>query len=135
MTAYDLERTYLFIDGAGGVTPAPVGPDFWATIEQNPLASRTMVTVSEGQGAWPRWEMHPAGDEVLLILEGQPKLWFEHPDGRLEALTPQTGATVIVPKGVWHRAEGAYKMLFITYGEGTTHKPVTDEDRARTRQA
>ena len=134
MTAFDLEQTYLFIDGAGGVVPAPVTPDFWRTMGSIPNAGDTLITVSGGNGgAWPRWEMHPAGDEILVILEGAPTIWFEHADGRLQRTDARAGATVVVPKGAWHRAESAraYKILFITYGAGTTHKPVTDADRAR----
>jgi hypothetical protein len=41
----------------------------------------------------------------------------------------------VIPRGAWHRAEGppGAKILFITYGAGTTHKTVTDKDRARGR--
>jgi len=133
MTAFDLERTYLFIDGEGGVVPAAVTPDFWRTMGSIPNAGDTLITVSDGKGAWTRWEMHPAGEEILIILEGAPTFWFEHADGRLERTQVAPGGTVIVPKGAWHRAEAdaPYKILFITYGAGTTHKPVTDDDRAR----
>jgi mannose-6-phosphate isomerase-like protein (cupin superfamily) len=131
MTAFDLERTYLFIDGAGGLAVQAVGPTFWAEIASNPDAGGTMISASEGAGDWDRWEMHPEGAEVLVILEGAPRIWLQHPDGRLEAIRAATGATVIVPKGAWHRAEcdHRYKILYITYGPGTTHRPVTDEDR------
>lgn len=138
MTAFELENTYLFIDGAGGVVPAPVTPDFWRTMDSIPNAGDTLITVSGGQGgAWARWEMHPAGDEILVILEGAPRFWFELLDGRLETVQAAPGATVIIPKGAWHRAESTepYKILFITFGAGTTHKPVTDADRARAVEA
>jgi mannose-6-phosphate isomerase-like protein (cupin superfamily) len=133
MTEFDLERTYLFIDGAGGLAAQAVGPDFWTEIASNPSAGNTMVSAGAGVGDWTTWEMHPAGAEVLVILEGALRIWLDHPDGRLEAIAAQAGATVIVPKGAWHRAEAEqpYKILYITYGAGTTHRPVTDDDRAR----
>ena len=136
MNLYDLESTYLFLDGAGGVASAPGGPEFWAGVHENPAAGDTMVIVSEGGGDWPRWEMHPRGDEILVILEGAPRFFLEHPDGRLETVAARAGSTILIPKGVWHRAEGpsGAKTLFITYGPGTTHRPVTDEDRARGRK-
>ena len=131
MTSFDLEKTYLFIDGVGGLAAQAVGPSFWAEIADNPLARGTMISASEGAGDWDRWEMHPEGAEVLVILEGAPRIWLEHPDGRLEAIATHVGATVVVPKGAWHRAEceRPYKILFVTYGPGTTHRPVTDRDR------
>ena len=133
MTEFDLEKTYLFIDGAGGLESQDVGPSFWAEIGANPNAGATMISASQGSGDWARWEMHPNGAEVLVILEGAPRVFLEHPDGRLERIEARAGATVVVPPGAWHRAECArpYKILYITYGPGTTHRPVTDADRAR----
>jgi mannose-6-phosphate isomerase-like protein (cupin superfamily) len=133
MTDFDLERTYLFIDGAGGLAAQAVGPNFWSDIANNPDAGDTMISASQGSGDWKRWEMHPAGAEVLVILEGAPRIWLDHPDGRLEAIAAHLGSTGIVPKGAWHRMEGEqpYKILYITYGAGTTHRPVTEGDRAR----
>jgi quercetin dioxygenase-like cupin family protein len=132
MTDFDLERTYLFIDGQGGLVAEDVGPEFWSSIGQNPNAGGTMISASEGQGDWPRWEMHPEGAEVLVILAGAPRVWLEHPDGRLEGVSAHAGSTIVVPRGAWHRCQcdDAYKILYVTYGAGTTHRPVTDADRA-----
>ena len=133
MTEFDLETTYLFIDGEGGLVSQAVGPTFWTDIAANPNAGATMISASEGQGDWAQWEMHPAGHEVLVILVGEPRLWLEHPDGRLQPVQTHAGSTVVIPPGAWHRAEsdGPYKILFVTYGAGTTHRDVTDADRAR----
>ena len=132
MTEYDLERTYLFIDGAGGLAAQAVGPEFWAEIASNPHAGGTMISAGVGDADWTTWEMHPSGAEVLVILEGEPRVWLDHPDGRLEAIGASPGATVIVPKGAWHRVEcdHHHKILYVTYGPGTTHRPVTDDHRA-----
>jgi mannose-6-phosphate isomerase-like protein (cupin superfamily) len=132
MTNFELERTYLFLDGAGAVASAKGGPEFWANISAEPKAGGTMVIVSGGDSDWSSWEMHPAGDEVLVFLEGAPRFFLEHPDGRHQRLDPKPGSTVVVPRGAWHRAEadGPYKILFITYGAGTTHRPITAEHRA-----
>jgi mannose-6-phosphate isomerase-like protein (cupin superfamily) len=126
MTTFDLENTYLFLDGAGVVKATPGGAAFWRTVGENPDAAATLVTVGAGDGDWPHWEMHPQGEEVLVLLEGSLHLTFEHPDGRRETLEPEPGATIVVPRGVWHRAERqqGVRMLFITYGPGTTHRPV-----------
>jgi mannose-6-phosphate isomerase-like protein (cupin superfamily) len=133
MTDFDLEKTYLFIDGAGGLERQDVGPNFWNELAAKPDAGDTMISASQGRTDWKQWEMHPNGAEVLVILEGAPRIFLEHPDGRLERIQTRAGATVVVPMGAWHRAEcdHSYKILYITYGKGTTHRPVTDEDRAR----
>jgi mannose-6-phosphate isomerase-like protein (cupin superfamily) len=126
MTAYDLENTYLMLDGAGGVKSAPGGEAFWRGVADNADAGGTLVIVSGGEGDWTSWEMHPAGDEVLVLLEGALAMVFEHPDGRITRHHMAPGGTLIVPAGVWHRAVGqrGVRMLFITYGAGTQHKPL-----------
>ena len=126
MTAYDLEHTYLGLDGHGGVTPTPGGAVFWQRVDQNPLANGTLVTVIEGDADWRHWEMHPSGDEVLVVLQGRLSILFQDEAADTEHKLA-AGATLIIPKGIWHRATDlhAAKLLFITYGLGTGHKPVT----------
>jgi len=125
MTTFDLESTYLGLDGAGGVTAVPGGPAFWKTVHENPAALRTLITVGTGDGDWKQWEMHPHGDEVLIVLEGSVRMVFER-DGGEETHDISAGATLIVPAGTWHTARGQknLRMLFMTFGKGTDHKPV-----------
>ncbi|MGH6971839.1 MAG: cupin domain-containing protein, partial [Caulobacteraceae bacterium] len=106
MTSFDLERTYLFLDGKGVVESADGGPAFWAGVGEKSVAGDTMVIVDADKGDWARWEMHPRGDEILVILEGTPVIFLEHADGRLERRATRPGETLIVPRGSWHRAEG-----------------------------
>lgn len=58
---FDLESTYLALDGTGGVAQLPVGPDFWEKIDDSPAARGTLVGVYPMTEDWPHWEMHPAG--------------------------------------------------------------------------
>ena len=46
-------------------------------------------------------------------------------DGEEETTDMAPGSTLIVPQGTWHRAVGqrGLRMLFLTYGAGTQHKP------------
>ena len=48
------------------------------------------------------WEMHPAGDETLLMLAGE--LDVEYADAtRRGAAALERGRGVVLPPGVWHR--------------------------------
>lgn len=48
------------------------------------------------------WEMHLAGDEVLLMLTGE--LGLEYCDGSCHGTSAlESGRGVVMPKGVWHR--------------------------------
>ena len=123
--SFDLENVYLALDGTGGVTPLPVGPNFWATIEQNEQVRGTLAGVYAMTDDWPHWEMHPAGDEVLVLLEGEATFVFDEPQG-VRHVPMHAGSTAIVPKGVWHRALISVpgRLLALTYGEGTLHRPL-----------
>lgn len=126
MPAFDLETTYLHLDGAGGVAELPVGPDFWETIDQNDaVKGGTLVGVYAMNADWPNWEMHPAGDEVLILLEGAMTFILDGEDGE-RRLSMAPGATVIVPAGTWHRAlvPQPSRLMALTFGEGTRHRPV-----------
>ncbi|HLZ77550.1 cupin domain-containing protein [Phenylobacterium sp.] len=125
MAAFDLETTYLSLDGQGAVGVHPVGPDFWATIGQNRDILGTLVTVSGGDRDWTSWEMHPQGDEILVLLEGRATMVLDG-GGEETRHAMQPGTTLVIPKGTWHRALIAepMRMLFVTYGAGTTHRPL-----------
>ena len=75
--------------------------------------------------SWDSWEMHPAGDEVVLCLSGAMTIHQEHADGTSETVTLAAGDYAINPPGTWHTADvnGPATALFITAGEGTQHRP------------
>ncbi|WP_430386995.1 cupin domain-containing protein [Blastomonas fulva] len=70
---------------------------------------------------WTMWEMHPAGDELVLCTMGTMTLHQEHPDGTVTTLELGPGDYAINPPGVWHTAdvEGGATAVFITAGSGT----------------
>ena len=73
---------------------------------------------------WPGWEMHPAGDEVVVCIEGSMDL-IQLIDGEQRRTTLSPGLYAINPPGVWHTADIADGAtgLFITAGAGTEHRP------------
>ena len=124
MADLDLEHTYLSLDGLGQVRTHPV-EGFWETIDTNPNILGTLVTAHLSPADWPHWEMHPAGEEVLVLIDGAMTLILDEPGGeRRVEMAP--GCTCIVPRGVWHRALVAQPSRFvgITYGAGTQHRPL-----------
>lgn len=78
---------------------------------------------------WDSWEMHPAGDELVICTAGALVLFQEFPDGHTEKVRIAAGEYAINPPGVWHTADvdaagGAEaRAIFITAGEGTQHRP------------
>ena len=82
----------------------------------------SMYTFTE---SWPMWEMHPAGEEVVLCTAGAMTLHQEFPDGSTAKVTIGPGEYAINPRGTWHTADIAEEAtaLFITAGSGTQHRP------------
>lgn len=74
---------------------------------------------------WTSWEMHPAGDEVVICIAGEITLIQERPDGSAGSVTLRAGEYAINGRGVWHTADvaGHATALFITAGLGTEHRP------------
>ena len=87
-------------------------------------AEGRLVTTHTFSESWTSWEMHPAGDEVVLCLTGAMTLHQEYPDGRRVTETIAAGEYVINLPGVWHTADivGEATALFITAGMGTEHR-------------
>lgn len=75
--------------------------------------------------SWDMWECHPHGHEVVVCTAGQMTLHQKMADGSQSSVTIGPGEYAINPPGAWHTAdvEGEATALFITAGEGTTHRP------------
>lgn len=70
-------------------------------------------------------EMHPDGDEILILLSGRITVTLEEPNGnrRVELLP---GQGLIVPRGVWHQLtpEEPSQLIHVTPGPGGDHRPL-----------
>lgn len=73
---------------------------------------------------WPSWEIHPNGDEVVILLSGEVTMVLALAEGEQAISLEEQGSYVIVPANIWHtaRTNSGAKLLFITPGEGTQHK-------------
>lgn len=59
-----------------------------------------MVVASfQGQGCWER---HPAGEELVQIVDGEAELTMMTDDGP-QTMTITKGQLLVVPTGTWHR--------------------------------
>ena len=121
----DLLDTYLHLDDGPDAVRLPVGDDFWEKLpRRDDLGPGRLVATFRFAEDWTRWEMHPEGDEVVVLLSGAMDLVLEEPSG--ERVVPlRAGTTCIVPKGVWHTAtvHEPSEALHITRGAGTRHRP------------
>jgi mannose-6-phosphate isomerase-like protein (cupin superfamily) len=124
--SFQLAEHFLSLDGHGRVSHHDGGAKFWADMSAQTDMLATLVSYGSSEKDWPHWEMHPKGDEVLFLVEGETTFILEKPEGGDERVTLKAGDSFVIPAGVWHRAfvHKPSKTLFITYGEGASHKPV-----------
>ncbi|MDE2596515.1 MAG: cupin [Sphingomonadales bacterium] len=115
--------------GATALTePAFTGIDWYAAYAERHAADGAegrLVSMHRFAESWTMWEMHPAGSEVVVCIEGSLELLQEAADGTVVRLTLGQGDYAINPPGVWHSADVAAPCaaLFITAGLGTEHRP------------
>ena len=102
----------------------PVTDDFFQTLDRDfpDFHDHLLVSTFSFDETWPTWEIHPEGDELVLLLAGDTDLVLAGEDGSetiVRASTP--GDYVVVPKATWHQARphAPTTMLFLTPGEGT----------------
>lgn len=88
-------------------------------------AEGRLVSFSHFTEDWVSWEMHPAGEEVVLCLSGAMTVHQEDADGAVRRIVLNPGDYAINAPGVWHTADiaGEATALFITVGLGTEHRP------------
>jgi mannose-6-phosphate isomerase-like protein (cupin superfamily) len=88
-------------------------------------AEGRLVASHDFTESWDSWEMHPAGEEVVICLEGEITLIQELLDGSVSSIHLAKGDYAINPRGVWHTADvsGPCSALFITAGMGTQARP------------
>ena len=121
---FDLETNYLVLSDGPAARWIDVGPDFWQTIDQRPeVLEGRMVGVFRYASDWPNWEMHPEGDEVVMLLSGAVDLVLDEAGGE-RIIELRDRAAAVVPRGVWHTANVpvAGEALHITRGAGTRHR-------------
>ena len=130
MSAPRLEERPIHLGSGATAVPQPpfTGVEWYAEYgarHDGDGAEGRLVSLHTFTEPWDSWEMHPAGDEVVLCLEGALTLHREHADGSTDTVRISAGEYAINPPGAWHTAdvEGSATALFITAGLGTEHRP------------
>ena len=122
---HDIETWRVILSPSGDATPKAVTPAFYEELDRefDGFAGHALVSKHAFAEAWPGWEMHPKGDEIVYLLSGDADfvLWQESRERVVRVERP--GSYIVVPKGTWHTARPRKPtvMLFFTPGEGTQH--------------
>lgn len=126
MSAFNLTDTALHLSGAQRVVPLPgFAHDYDAYVAQHctPADPGRILVQYTTTEAWPTWEVHPAGDEVVIVLSGRAR-FIQDLDGVHHTVEVGPGEVLINPAGVPHTADviEPFTALYITPGPGTEHR-------------
>lgn len=122
---HDPSEVYVHLHTDSDIHLEPLTPEFWPQIaERTDLHTGRLITAMATDGDWAVWEMHPQGDEVILVTQGVSR--FHLDDGRETTEHTVTAPEyIVVPTGVWHTMDVVEpgRAVVITWGEGTEHRP------------
>lgn len=121
MQPIDLADTYLHLDRGADLATIPVDENFWATIGQRAdLADGRLMMAASVTADWTGWEMHPEGDEVILVTDGSVRVHTES-GAPVVVRAPEL---VVMPAGTWHTIDviEPARVVTITWGAGTQHR-------------
>jgi mannose-6-phosphate isomerase-like protein (cupin superfamily) len=124
-----LTSTFLRLRGDVTIEAIKGDASFWPRLMSGQLGdfhNEYLVTAIDYRADWTHWEMHPMGDELVCVLSGAALMLLEHSGEQIPVQLSVPGEFVLVPRGTWHtaRVSTACRMLFVTAGEGTQHRPL-----------
>lgn len=125
---YRIDQTFVHLEPQDGATTLAVTPAFWQQLGEGrhpQLEEGRLVSHFVCDADWPSWEMHPAGEEIVMLLSGAVDLVLELPEGPSTLALSGAGSYALVPRGVWHTANvrETASMFFVTPGRDTQHRP------------
>ena len=115
---------YLHLGAGPEVGLEPVTETFWADIDsRSDLMAGRLVTGISTAGDWSVWEMHPEGDEIIVVTSGSCRFFLDDDVDTASAVVTAP-EYIVVPKGTWHTMDEIEpgQAIVITWGEGTTHR-------------
>lgn len=116
-----------------------LSPDKKATIEHfdsdlykrldakyNGFIGHELISCYEFTSDWTCWEVHPYGDEIVVLLSGTTSFYLQIDGDEIKIVLSDQGQYMVVPRGVWHTAktQNYAKVLFITPGQDTQNKAI-----------
>ena len=124
----NLVSDFVVLSPDHAATPVAVTPTLFEDLARafDGFKDHLLVSTFTFDTDWPTWEIHPAGDELVLLLSGEATLVLETAHGEEVVTLHEPGTYAVVRKGTWHTARTSTptRMVFITPGEGTENRAV-----------
>lgn len=122
-----LESDAIHLGGLRGAVPV-VGFDNdyerYMAAHCTPADPGRLVSLATSTKNWPVWELHPSGDEVVIVISGKAE-FIQDFNGTLKRIVVGPNEAIINPPGVPHTANviEAFTALYITPCPETSHLP------------
>ncbi|WP_158278891.1 cupin domain-containing protein [Leucothrix arctica] len=120
---HNIQKDFVVLSPEKTATVETADSTLYQRLEQNyqGFKGHEMIAAFEFESDWDTWEIHPNGDEIVMLMSGEITFVLKLEDGEQTVDLKESGTYIIVPKGVWHTAKTTVKskLLFITPGEGT----------------
>ncbi len=130
MNSFNIADTFVVLTPAKVAHTVENTPAVYQNLERDfgSFRGHELIALHEFREDWPSWEVHPNGDETVVLLSGSATFIVQWDETDHHIALGEPGDAVIVPRGAWHTARIAEptRMLFITPGEGT----LNDYDKA-----
>lgn len=127
-TVRSIETDFVVLSPGKRATVEPADAGLYERLDADygAFSGHELIACHSFDGDWPTWEIHPHGDEVVILLSGDITLVLLQDEGEVGMQLSEPGSFVIVPANTWHTARTtvATKLLFITPGEGTRNRAV-----------
>ncbi len=126
MESSDIEKEFVVLSPEKHATPMLNTPDVYQKLDEafGGFAGHELISCHSFTSNWPTWEVHPKGDEIVMLLAGDVTFLLDIEGEYQKVRLSRVGEYAVVPKGIWHTAhvKEFAKVLFITPGEGTQNE-------------
>lgn len=120
-----LDAIHLPAQGNTAVLPE-FGNDYdgYMALYCSPEDPGRLMTLGTTTEDWPVWEVHPAGEEVVVVLSGRAE-FIQDVSGVMRHVVLGPNEALVNPPGVPHTANvlEPFTALYITPCPGTQHLP------------
>lgn len=130
--AVRLASNFVVLDSTFNASIVELTPDIYERIDEQYSGFKGHLLISSYafDQDWPTWEVHPAGDEFVILVSGDADLVLALDGDEDTIRMTEPGTFAIVPRNTWHtaRIRKTSIMMFVTPGEGTLN--ATEPPRA-----
>jgi mannose-6-phosphate isomerase-like protein (cupin superfamily) len=125
---FNIKEDFVVLDPRQNATVVKNSPEIYANLDRdfNQFKNHQLVAFHEFDSDWSSWEIHPHGDEVVILLSGSVVFLLDKNNAIEKVHLKEAGDYLVVPRNTWHIAqvEKLAKVLFITPGENTQHQNI-----------